>query len=62
MWASGKDAIGDKMTIYGPKTPTFRSLETDRLEVKGGRGPSVVPRLRDYGGLEGLRGWSAAVA
>ena len=30
--------------------------------MKGDRGPSVVPRLRDYGGLKGLRGWSAAVA
>jgi len=33
------DGVGHLRT-YGP-----------RGQVKGGRGPSVVPRLRDYGGF-----------
>ena len=27
-----------------------------RVQVEGGRWPSVVPRLRDYGGVEGVNG------
>ena len=42
-WFMGEivtDGVG-QMRTYGP-----------RGQVKGGRGPSVVPRLRDYGGFE----------
>ena len=42
-WFMGEivtDGVG-QMRTYGP-----------RGQVKGGRWPSVVPRLRDYGGFE----------
>ena len=42
LWFMGEivtDGVGHLRT-YGP-----------RGQVKGGRGPSVVPRLRDYGGF-----------
>jgi hypothetical protein len=42
LWFMGEivtDGVGHWRT-YGP-----------RGQVKGGRGPSVVPRLRDYGGF-----------
>ena len=31
-----------KDSVLDPKTPTFRSAETERLKVKGDRGPSVA--------------------